>query len=183
MLPGFFHVRRNGHGVFRKLRTGVVLFVAFGAGCTQYGKIEDVPLEEPDAGVEPKAPTPTHSESEELATWCDAARVLSARCARCHQDPPRYGAPFALLDYADTQEPAATASNPDRTRFDLMLLALESGSMPPVNLSIEPRVEPLSCEERATLLSWLGAGAQRPATDPDCNTTTGRLQECTESDP
>jgi hypothetical protein len=76
--------------------------------------------------------------------FCDAHAVLMNKCVRCHSDPPRYGAPFALDTYAATQE------------------AAPSGFMPYTALALDPPVEPLTCEEKATLLAWLKSPTPPP---------------------
>jgi uncharacterized membrane protein len=111
------------------------------------------------------------------ADFCDALEVLRAKCHRCHQDPPLNGAPFALLSYADTQAERATGA----LVYEDMLDAVESGIMPPTASSFEPPVEPLTCRERATLLSWLRADAPRPAgNDPSCDGVEPVLLDCAE---
>ena len=35
---------------------------------------------------------------------CDIFTVVHAKCNPCHQNPPKNGAPFPLLTYADTQK-------------------------------------------------------------------------------
>lgn len=107
------------------------------------------------------------SEAVEIG-FCDAAAVVEAKCVRCHSDPPQHGAPFSLHGYDAITAAAPTASDPGRTRADRMLAAVESGEMPFTALELDPPVEPLSCEERTTLLTWLEAGAPPP---PDGDTT------------
>ena len=111
--------------------------------------------------------------------FCDAAAVVEAKCVRCHSDPPAHGAPFSLDGYDAMTAPAPTASDPARTRADRMRAAVESGEMPYTALALEPPVEPLSCEERTTLLTWLDAGAAPPADgDPACSARAPALLAC-----
>jgi hypothetical protein len=111
--------------------------------------------------------------------FCDAAAVVAAKCVRCHSDPPANGAPFSLQGYDAMTEPAPTANDPGRTRADRMRAAVESGEMPYVALALNPPVEPLSCEERTTLLTWLDAGAEPPADgDFTCSTRAPALLAC-----
>ncbi len=111
--------------------------------------------------------------------FCDAAAVVAAKCVRCHSDPPANGAPFSLQSYDAMTEPAPTASDPGRTRADRMRAAVESREMPYVALALDPPVEPLSCEERTTLLTWLDAGAVPPADgDFACATRRAALLAC-----
>lgn len=85
--------------------------------------------------------------------WCAARAVLQAKCQRCHDEPQQNGAPFPLLTYADTQ----VVDRAGTPRSDKMKAALESDYMPPQFLKLTPEVEPLSDEERSTLLDWLSA--------------------------
>ena len=89
--------------------------------------------------------------------WCDIEPILEAKCQRCHRDPPENGAPFALLDYDDTQ---VMGSVP---RHQVMRSMVSAGFMPPVTAELSPPVEPLTCSEKTTLLSWLDAGAPAPS--------------------
>lgn len=92
-------------------------------------------------------------------TWCQALVVIENKCQRCHQDPPKNGAPVPLLTYEDTQLQVT-----DEKRFyQSMLDAVKSGFMPYVALNdppsnLMPPVEPLTVEEKATLLGWLDQG-------------------------
>jgi len=113
------------------------------------------------------------------AAWCDARAVILDKCVRCHASPPRNGAPFSLTTYADTQVPAPTKADPERTRADRMLHAVKTGAMPFTGFLLEPPVEKLTCEERETLLDWLEHGAQGPtAGDEDCGQVAPRSLEC-----
>jgi len=111
--------------------------------------------------------------------FCDAAAVVAAKCVRCHSEPPAHGAPFSLDGYDAMTEPSPTAGDPERTRADRMRAAVESGEMPYVALDLDPPVEPLSCEERTTLLTWLDAGAAPPADgDFTCSARAPALLAC-----
>jgi hypothetical protein len=62
--------------------------------------------------------------------------------------------------------------------------AVASDYMPYVTLKLDPPVEPLSCEEKATLLAWLDAGAPPPPeTDPTCTASPPALRACDDSSP
>src|SRR5262245_2876107 len=80
-------------------------------------------------------------------TYCDAEPILANKCQRCHDEPTRNGAPFPLLTYADTQVPTPTAGDPNRKRYQDMLLAIEQGEMPYMALTLDPPVQGLTCEE------------------------------------
>lgn len=101
--------------------------------------------------------------------FCQALTVIRAKCQRCHQDPPQNGAPVPFLTYEDTQAPYVD----DAFKYsDVMLLAVERDSMPYVALNegddpIMPPVEPLTGDEKATLLGWLRQGAL-PTGGTDC---------------
>lgn len=101
--------------------------------------------------------------------FCDALKVIRAKCQRCHQEPPKNGASPALLSYADTQAPYAMSS---AKYSDVMLSLVESGVMPDLSFndpptSLKPPVEPLTADEKATLLGWLRQGAL-PRGGTDC---------------
>jgi hypothetical protein len=94
-------------------------------------------------------------------SFCQALTVIRTKCQRCHQDPPKNGAPVPFLDYDDTQAPYVD----DTLKYsDVMLLVVERDFMPYVTLNegddpIMPPVEPLTGDEKATLLGWLRQGA------------------------
>lgn len=103
-----------------------------------------------------------------LTPWCDAYAVMEAKCHRCHNEPQLYGAPFSLLTWADTQAKYSTS----KVRYQRMQDVVTSGFMPLVDangppLNAMPPVEPLTDEEKITLLQWLGEGAPRE-TDSTC---------------
>ncbi len=105
--------------------------------------------------------------------WCDVEPILRAKCQRCHQEPPKNGAPFPLLSYADTQV------NDRSPRTVLMQHALEGDLMPPTYLALDPPVQSLTCDEKLTLLGWLDAGAEGPdPDDEDCAGVKTTLLSC-----
>ncbi len=101
--------------------------------------------------------------------FCDALAVIRAKCQRCHGDPPAHGAPVPFLTYADTQAPYFDT----KMKFtDVMLPAVQRDFMPYVALndpptSLMPPVEPLTAEEKTTLVGWLQQGAL-PQGGTDC---------------
>jgi hypothetical protein len=118
---------------------------------------------------EPPVGTAGAGGTGDLISFCDALTVIRAKCQRCHQDPPRNGAPVPFLTYADTQAQYGTS---EFKYSDAMLLAVDEGRMPYVALnnpptSIMPPVEPLTDDEKATLLGWLRQGAL-PEGGTDC---------------
>jgi uncharacterized membrane protein len=117
----------------------------------------------------------------EGSPFCDARAVVAQKCLRCHSDPPANGAPFSLATYADVTTPSPSRRDPERTRADRMLAAVESDFMPPISLLVDPAVEPLTCEERATLLAWLRAEAPPPPSgDEACTDAPPALLACDE---
>lgn len=93
--------------------------------------------------------------------WCAAsdtepsAYKVMAVCRRCHQNPPQFGAPFALMTWDDIQQPFG-----DGKRFQAMAAAVRGGTMPFQGSDIQPPVGPLGAADKATLLTWLDQGAQ-----------------------
>jgi hypothetical protein len=93
----------------------------------------------------------------------DVAAAIRAKCQRCHAQPPKNGAPFPLLTWEDTHAPYG-----QRLVYQAMLPAIEKGIMPFTELKLDPPVEPLTGDEKALLLDWLGGGAL-PAEGAVCN--------------
>ena len=105
--------------------------------------------------------------------FCQAEKVLHEVCQRCHQDPPLNGAPFPIVTYEDTQQPF----EPGKLRWQRMQEVVESGFMPLRGLRLDPPVEPLTCEQKSTLLGWLGQCAQ-PEGGTDCSARDAELLTC-----
>lgn len=110
------------------------------------------------------------SPPEELVPFCDALAVVRAKCQRCHGDPLRNGAPVPFLRYEDFQ---AFYFEETQTRWwQRAWEMVERGFMPYVELnepptSLMPPVEPLTAEEKATLMKWFEQGAT-PEGGTDC---------------
>ena len=150
---------------FLGLTIAGVLCAAFVFGCVDDPTLERrggplPPVEQPSnmAGSPPMGTGGTTGDA--AITWCEARSVLQAKCQRRHQEPPQNGAPMALLTYEDTQAPWSI----DKDVHDVMLNAVQRDFMPymalndpPTNLM--PPVEPLTADEKATLLGWLEQGA------------------------
>jgi uncharacterized membrane protein len=116
---------------------------------------------------------------EERNDFCGAYTIIHEKCVRCHSDPPTNGAPFALDTYAAIAAPSASRNDPERIMADRMFAAVESGFMPYTSLVLDPPVEALTCEERATLLAWLRAPSPPPAGgEAACADSVPRLLEC-----
>ena len=105
--------------------------------------------------------------------FCQAEIVLRTVCQHCHQDPPLHGAPFALVTYEDTQQPFGSMG---KLRWQRMREVVASGFMPLLGVRDVP-VEPLTCEERSTLLGWLGQCAP-PEGGTDCEEQNDELLSC-----
>lgn len=132
----------------------------------------------PPSGISEDSLAAGHT--DENNEFCAASAVIQRKCVRCHSDPPQNAAPFALDTYAATQEPSPTRDDPDRIRADRMLHAVESGFMPYMGFSLDPPVEPLTCEEKTTLLAWLRHGSPPPPAEGEeaCAEHTPKLLEC-----
>ena len=89
---------------------------------------------------------------------CDVEAVLKAKCHTCHTQPLKNGAPFPLLEYANTQMPYGTTMR----IWQVMKTAVETDYMPFVGSPTGP-LEPA---QKTTLLTWLGNGA--PAASTRC---------------
>lgn len=125
---------------------------------------------------EPAPGTDTHVSHIDSGEFCAAFQVIEHKCVRCHSDPPAHGAPFALDSYEATQVPSHDGKT---VRADRMGEVIESGFMPYVSLRLDPPVEPLSCEEKATILDWIDRGAAPPPDDdPRCKTSSTALLAC-----
>jgi hypothetical protein len=101
--------------------------------------------------------------------FCAALTVIRDKCQRCHGEPLQHGAPAPFLTYQDTQAPYYTT---DKKWWEVMIPAVTKDLMPYVALNdpptnIKPPVEPLTVEEKATLLGWLEQGA-KPEGGTDC---------------
>lgn len=121
------------------------------------------------------------SEAAGALTYCDVAPILASKCQRCHQNPTAHGAPFPLLAYDDTQQPAPVSTDPGRKRSADMLDAVETDAMPYMRLTLSPPVSPLTCEEKTTLLGWLRKGSSPPPTGhEDCVGVTTTLLSCSD---
>jgi len=125
---------------------------------------------------EPAPRSDAHVSQTEEGGFCDAFAVIQQKCVRCHSDPPAHGAPFALDSYEATQTPSHDGKT---IRADRMRAVVVSGFMPLTSIRLDPPVEPLGCEEKATLLAWIDRGAEPPpAADPRCERDAPALRAC-----
>ncbi|MEW5854406.1 MAG: hypothetical protein AB2A00_36865 [Myxococcota bacterium] len=95
---------------------------------------------------------------------CAVDAILQAHCQRCHNSPPRYGAPMQLMTHEHVQRPAV--SDPERNVYELMSVRIhdENAPMPPGGGLTEA--------ELATLDGWIAQGA--PArTEASCDPPDG----------
>jgi hypothetical protein len=102
------------------------------------------------------------SGGEAQIPFCAALEVIRDKCQRCHQSPPQHGAPVPFLTYEDTQAQYYTT---DQKWSDAMVGAVARDFMPDLAqnnppLSLMPPVEPLTADEKQTLLGWLAQGAK-----------------------
>jgi hypothetical protein len=93
---------------------------------------------------------------------CEVEEVLISGCRDCHGDPPRWGAPMALLTWEDTQQPSVTDA--DVPVHEMMKLRLNDATdpMPP------SRNDEMTDEEKAILNAWLDEGAPAAAAADTC---------------
>jgi hypothetical protein len=106
---------------------------------------------------------------------CAVDDVLSRKCRRCHTVPTRHGAPFVFLTWEDAQQMRA-----DQPLTALMGRAVRSGFMP-YKIDANPKVEPLTEDEKKIILDWIDAGAPRQDCDsstpvPSASTHSGTLK-------
>jgi hypothetical protein len=86
---------------------------------------------------------------------CAVDDVFARKCRRCHTIPTRHGAPFVFLTWQDTQQTRA-----DQPLTALIGRAVRSGFMP-YRIEANPKVEPLTDDEKKIILDWIDAGAPR----------------------
>lgn len=93
-------------------------------------------------------------------TYCEDVRpIVEEKCVRCHAETPKNGAPFSLTTYADFQQPHPVAA--ELEVGELAISAIESGRMPATSVDLDPKVEPLTKEEKKILLEWLDSKRER----------------------
>lgn len=130
---------------------------------------------EPDAGgaAESTSGAPTAAGAggapERPIPFCDALVVVQAKCQRCHGDPITNSAPVPFLTYEDFQ---AQYYDTELKWWEIAVGMVDRDVMPFValndNASLEGgTVEPLTVDEKATLLGWLEQGAL-PEGGTDC---------------
>ena len=141
--------RRNHH---RRFWPPCLVLLAL--ACSSPSPIRRAAVELPDAAAElPDAAADANPKDEEPA-WCAVQAILVRKCQRCHGSPLAHGAPFALVTYDDTQ----VLDRKGNARFSAMAVAVEQETMPAQYLELDPPVEPLQDDERATVLAWCANG-------------------------
>lgn len=91
--------------------------------------------------------------------FCEAYAIINCVCQQCHQSPPLNGAPIPLMTYEDTQAPFPLATSSRRV-WQTMQSVVASDFMPYTgNAKVMPPVQPLTPEQKSTLLTWLMEGA------------------------
>lgn len=96
--------------------------------------------------------------------FCAALDVVRAKCHRCHGSERMAGAPASFVTFDDFHAPYADGSE---EWWQVMINAVSKDLMPYVGANLTPPVEPLTSEEKKTLLDWLNEGA-KPVGGTDC---------------
>ena len=116
----------------------------------------------PDGGSNPSRDAGDGGDaSDVLATvpWCAAYQIINCVCQQCHRNPPLNGAPISLLNYADTQAPFPLPSSKNRV-WQTMEKVIGNDFMPYIgDDTVMPKVLPLTPDQKALMLRWLGEGA------------------------
>jgi hypothetical protein len=123
------------------------------------------PLPDPSSG----GAAGTGNVTDSPIAFCDALTVVRAKCQRCHGDPLKNAAPVPFITFDDFYAPYGTST---QTYGDVAVRVVENDVMPYVALndpptSLMPPVEPLTPDEKATLLGWLKQGLL-PEGGTDC---------------
>ena len=93
---------------------------------------------------------------------CDVSSIISSHCLLCHTNPPQFTAPMPLLTWANFH--AQGVRTQDQLVYQLVGVRIQSTGAP-----MPPAPNPkLSDTEKATLLSWINAGAP-PAASGGCD--------------
>lgn len=103
------------------------------------------PLQEPVEGGVGAAPV--------SGLPCDVEKVLKERCQSCHQATPQYGAPNALVTYADMD----TTGSGGKKMYEIVKERVHDDKRP-MPQAPYPR---LTTQELAVIDGWVAAGAKR----------------------
>lgn len=122
---------------------GVALLGCLLAACGDDGRDgADVDASQADADTTPSTPLPA-----------DVDDVLTRRCRECHTNPPDNIAPFALLDWEDTQ--AQAIGYPKGTPiYEVMQLRIHDPEFP-----MPPAKREMTDADRKVIDTWIDAGA------------------------
>ena len=93
---------------------------------------------------------------------CDVDKVLAANCRSCHDASPKFGAPMALVTWADLHAPAISDSK--RKVYDLVAERIADDVKP---MPQAPNAR-LSAADRATITTWTSGGAAAVGPAADC---------------
>lgn len=118
--------------------------------------LQDAPQPAPSPEASPTPPPWAKRVSPDGGFPCDVDQVLAASCRRCHWEPQENDAPFALAKYEDIEKMRS-----GKPIAKLMEQMVEADLMPPLDEPVEPKVTPLTAEQKETLLKWLGDGAKK----------------------
>lgn len=111
----------------------------------------------------------TGGAGEALVPFCDALTVVRNKCQRCHSDPTQNAAPVPFVTYEDFQ---VLYSECGMRWWQRAQYVVDIDYMPYVTLndpptSLMPPVEPLTPDEKTTLMTWFEQGAL-PEGGTDC---------------
>jgi hypothetical protein len=129
--------------------------------------------DEPDGGKKPVADARAVSCSDAgggMYFPCDVGPIIHAKCQRCHDRPEALQSCVANDSCAEGPFPLATWSDTRRSFgdgervVDLLEGVIARGEMPYVIDSIQPPVQTLTADEKATLLAWTRSCAPAVAT-------------------
>jgi hypothetical protein len=151
---------------------GVLAAIALFAACTDNDttlerKGGTIPDPQGSAGADSSAGA--SGVSGDAVPFCAALQVIRDKCQRCHGNPLQNGAPTPFLTYEDTQAQYYMTKS---KWWEIMKDAVTKDFMPATFLnsppqSVMPPVEPLTMDEKTTLLTWLAQGA-KPAGGTNC---------------
>jgi hypothetical protein len=142
---------------------------------TPRGEPDAAENEAPDAGaLAPDAIALPDGALPQYTWWQDVEPIVSRKCQLCHSTPPRFGAPRALVSYADTQGIVLDTGERVHVAMARRIRAPQS-AMPP------PNQPPLTEEEKTILEIWSAIGA--PEGTPPTREDAGSSPDATPSTP
>jgi len=95
---------------------------------------------------------------------CDVGKVLADKCQPWHQNPPKNGAHFSLLNYEDSQQPFGVVAG--RRRWQRMAEVIEPGVVPHMPYRTASQ---LTAAEQTTLRRWFHDCAPPVAEGTGCD--------------